>query len=64
LIASGTKSLELKGIETPPPVFFCSIESHKSADEKNLNEALRLLQMEDPTFHFNTDPGLIFRSKK
>lgn len=57
IINLGTKPVELKGIVTPPPVFFCSIEPSKTSEEKNLNEALRLLQMEDPTFHFNTDPG-------
>jgi elongation factor G len=45
----------LPGIQTPPPVFFCAVEPDSVAEEKNLNEALRLLQMEDPSFHLNVD---------
>ncbi|KAJ1652913.1 Ribosome-releasing factor 2, mitochondrial, partial [Dispira simplex] len=51
-----TSSLpRLQGVEPPPPVFFRSIESHSAADEKQLNEALEHLLLEDPSLHLSTN---------
>ncbi|KAJ1956079.1 Ribosome-releasing factor 2, mitochondrial, partial [Dispira parvispora] len=54
---SSTESVlpRLQGVEPPPPVFFCSIEPHSASDEKQLNEALGHLLLEDPSLHLTTN---------
>lgn len=46
----------LEGIKPPPPVFFCSIEPESLSAQKSLDEALNLLQKEDPSFSVTQDP--------
>ncbi len=43
--------LILETITVPDPVIFVAIEPGSQADQKNLDEALRQLMKEDPTFH-------------
>jgi len=47
--------IRLAGIIAPPPVFFCAIEPKKSSDEKFLDDALKCLQLEDPSFHLSVN---------
>eukprot|EP01100_Stratorugosa_tubuloviscum_P009281 TRINITY_DN3885_c0_g1_i1.p1 TRINITY_DN3885_c0_g1~~TRINITY_DN3885_c0_g1_i1.p1 ORF type:complete len:780 (-),score=358.52 TRINITY_DN3885_c0_g1_i1:80-2383(-) len=51
--------LKLVGMSVPQPVFFCSIEPPNFATLKTLENALELLQKEDPSFHLthNSDTG-------
>ncbi|KAJ1926464.1 Ribosome-releasing factor 2, mitochondrial [Tieghemiomyces parasiticus] len=46
---------KLRGVEPPPPVFFCSVEPASAAEEKSLNQALDRLLLEDPSLHVTTD---------
>ncbi|PID56352.1 elongation factor G [candidate division KSB3 bacterium] len=43
--------LVLATIPVPAPVIFVAIEPSSQADQKNLDESLRQLMKEDPTFH-------------
>ncbi|KAL6057392.1 Ribosome-releasing factor 2, mitochondrial [Balamuthia mandrillaris] len=46
----------LKGINVPPPVFFCSVEPESLSGQKALDQALSSLQREDPSFVVSVDP--------
>ena len=48
-------SLQLRPIEVPPAVFFSSIESQSSGEERAVSNALALLVREDPSLQLNTD---------
>ncbi|XP_060068967.1 ribosome-releasing factor 2, mitochondrial-like isoform X2 [Ylistrum balloti] len=41
----------LAGIQIPPPVFFCSIESPSMSSQRKMELALECLQREDPSLH-------------
>lgn len=45
----------LAGVTIPPPVFFCSIEPASARYQKPLEQALELLQVEDPSLKVKTD---------
>lgn len=47
--------LRLSGVRIPPPVFVSAIEPVSSADAKPVEEALQLLQREDPSFEVVQD---------
>ena len=47
--------LRLNGVRIPPPVFVCAIEPATTADAKPVEEALTLLQREDPSFEVVQD---------
>ncbi|RKP34266.1 elongation factor G, domain II-domain-containing protein [Dimargaris cristalligena] len=47
---------KLRGLEPPPPVFFCSVEPHSVTEEKALTQALNYILLEDPSLHVSTDP--------
>ncbi|KAM3940620.1 ribosome-releasing factor 2, mitochondrial [Leptodactylus fuscus] len=49
-------SLVLAGVEVPEPVFFCTIEPPSVAKQPDLENALRCLQLEDPSLKVKTDP--------
>ncbi|KAG9488099.1 hypothetical protein GDO78_007737 [Eleutherodactylus coqui] len=49
-------SLVLAGVEIPEPVFFCTIEPPSVAKQSDLENALRCLQLEDPSLIVKTDP--------
>lgn len=51
--------LVLQGIPIPPPVFFRAIEPNSLADQESLEESLKLLHKEDPSFqtHVHPDTG-------
>eukprot|EP01117_Protostelium_nocturnum_P019880 TRINITY_DN8721_c0_g1_i1.p1 TRINITY_DN8721_c0_g1~~TRINITY_DN8721_c0_g1_i1.p1 ORF type:complete len:780 (+),score=242.82 TRINITY_DN8721_c0_g1_i1:44-2383(+) len=55
VLHSDTQPIQLEGIQIPPPVFLCSIEPQKASEEKKLDDALKLLQLEDPSFHLIND---------
>jgi len=46
----------LEGMKIPPPVFSRAVEASSPAQEKALEEALRILKLEDPSFHYSVDP--------
>ena len=48
--------VQLSSIPSPPPVFFASLEPESSQQEKQLEEALALLQKEDPSFSISLQP--------
>lgn len=50
-----TSELQLESIQIPSPVFVCSIEPNSLSDEKPLDEALKMLQREDPSIHVQVD---------
>ncbi|KAK4016807.1 hypothetical protein OUZ56_031775 [Daphnia magna] len=45
----------LAGVEIPDPVFFCSIETASLAYQKKLEQALEMLQREDPSLKVKYD---------
>ena len=49
-------ALKMAGIDVPQAVFMCAVESEASQDERALEQALQLLQMEDPSFYVTTHP--------
>ncbi|EGC31887.1 hypothetical protein DICPUDRAFT_39242 [Dictyostelium purpureum] len=50
----------LNGIQTPPPVFYCTLEANSEGEIPKLLEALTVLQKEDPSFHYQvTDDQVI-----
>ncbi|KAL5417382.1 hypothetical protein PMIN06_011897 [Paraphaeosphaeria minitans] len=51
----GLKSLQLKPITVPPPVFFTSIEPHSLSEQKHVQECLAILLREDPSLHLTVD---------
>ena len=50
------KTLRLRPIDVPPPVFFASLEPYSLAEQKNVEEALAMLLREDPSLSVSTDP--------
>ncbi len=52
---SSTKRICLQSISLPTPVFYCSIEPESLSGQKALDEALHLLQREDPSFSISQD---------
>jgi elongation factor G len=53
--ASGQEVVQLEGVALPVPVFTCAVEPETLASAKDLEEALRTLQLEDPSFHVEQD---------
>jgi elongation factor G len=51
----GLKSLQLKPINVPPPVFFTSIEPHSLSEQKHVQECLAILLREDPSLQLSVD---------
>jgi elongation factor G len=49
------RSLQLRPIAVPPPVFFTSIEPISQSEEKQVSAALQLLLREDPSLSVSTD---------
>jgi elongation factor G len=50
------KTLQLRPIDVPPPVFFASLEPYSLSEQKNLEEALAMLLREDPSLSVTVDP--------
>jgi elongation factor G len=50
-----TKPIVLESITFPEPVIFVAIEPKTTADQDKMNEALRKLSEEDPTFRVRSD---------
>lgn len=50
-----TSNIQLSGVNIPPPVFFCSIESEMSKDKQELEKILFNLSREDPSIHVQED---------
>ncbi|KAF3910855.1 hypothetical protein ABW20_dc0106020 [Dactylellina cionopaga] len=48
-------TLQLRPIDVPPPVFFASLEPNSSADERGMQDALAIIEREDPSLHISTD---------
>ncbi|KAF3939981.1 hypothetical protein ABW19_dt0200757 [Dactylella cylindrospora] len=48
-------TLQLRPIDVPPPVFFASLEPNSMADEKGMQDALQIIEREDPSLHISTD---------
>ncbi len=49
-------TIQLEKIEFPDPVISIAIEPKGMADEEKLNDSLRKITLEDPSFKVNTDP--------
>eukprot|EP01132_Coremiostelium_polycephalum_P004016 gene4016-5019_t len=47
-----SKPIKLKGIQNPPPVFFCILEANSEKDIPDLLKSLEVLKKEDPSFSF------------
>jgi len=64
LLPKGKKTAEsdakLEGLSVPRAVFMCSVEAMSTKHQQQLDTALSLLQMEDPSFHITTpqDTGM------
>ncbi|KAF2638488.1 mitochondrial translation elongation factor-like protein G [Massarina eburnea CBS 473.64] len=52
---SGLKSLQLRPINIPPPVFFTSIEPRSLSEQKHVQESLNILLREDPSLQLSVD---------
>ncbi|XP_075037923.1 ribosome-releasing factor 2, mitochondrial isoform X2 [Mixophyes fleayi] len=50
------ENLVLAGVEIPEPVFFCTIEPPSVAKQPDLENALKCLQLEDPSLKVKLDP--------
>ncbi|PIO34091.1 hypothetical protein AB205_0213140 [Aquarana catesbeiana] len=50
------EDLVLAGVEIPEPVFFCTIEPPSVAKQTDLENALKCLQLEDPSLKVRIDP--------
>ncbi|KAJ6257498.1 LOW QUALITY PROTEIN: hypothetical protein Dda_7283 [Drechslerella dactyloides] len=48
-------TLQLRPIDVPPPVFFASLEPNTQADERGMQDALKIIEREDPSLHISTD---------
>ncbi|EPS44573.1 hypothetical protein H072_1431 [Dactylellina haptotyla CBS 200.50] len=48
-------TLQLRPIDVPPPVFFASLEPNSTSDEKGMQDALSIIEREDPSLHISTD---------
>ena len=51
-----SQCMTLAGISIPEPVFFCSIEAESRSHNKDLENALHILQLEDPSLIVTHDP--------
>lgn len=51
----GLRTLQLRPINVPPPVFFTSIEPHSLSEQKHVQESLGILLREDPSLHLSID---------
>jgi elongation factor G len=51
----GESVLALAGIDTPEPVFFCSIEAESQSEQAKLDEALKCIMQEDPSVSLTSD---------
>lgn len=49
------RTMQLKPIEVPPPVFFVSVEPQSLAEERSVKESLESLLREDPSLHVSID---------
>ncbi|PVI04614.1 P-loop containing nucleoside triphosphate hydrolase protein [Periconia macrospinosa] len=49
------KTLQLRPINVPPPVFFTSIEPNSRSEQKHVEESLGILLREDPSLHLSVD---------
>ena len=47
--------VELPGIKVPEPVFFCSVEPATAAGQKDLDRALSILALDDPSLRVEAD---------
>jgi elongation factor G len=50
------KPFKLNGLLIPKPVFFCSIEVDSAEHQKKIEDTLKILQLEDPSFFVKNDP--------
>ncbi|KAK6505777.1 Ribosome-releasing factor 2, mitochondrial [Arthrobotrys musiformis] len=48
-------TLQLRPIDVPPPVFFASLEPNSASDERGMQDALAIIEREDPSLHISTD---------
>ncbi|HOD13486.1 MAG TPA: elongation factor G [Spirochaetota bacterium] len=55
-LADEAHPILLEKMEFPDPVISVAIEPKTKADQEKLDNALRRLEEEDPTFHVNADP--------
>lgn len=46
----------LESIYAPQPVFTCSVEAESNSDEAQLDQALRIIELEDPSVRPSRDP--------
>ncbi|KAF1961680.1 P-loop containing nucleoside triphosphate hydrolase protein [Byssothecium circinans] len=53
--AGGLKTLQLRPINVPSPVFFTSIEPSSLSEQKHVQESLNILLREDPSLHLSVD---------
>lgn len=49
------RTMQLKPIDVPPPVFFVSVEPQSLAEERTVKESLESLLREDPSLHVSID---------
>lgn len=49
------RTMQLKPIDVPPPVFFVSVEPQSLAEERAVKESLESLLREDPSLHVSID---------
>lgn len=49
------RTMQLKPIEVPPPVFFVSVEPQSLSEERTVKESLESLLREDPSLHVSVD---------
>lgn len=49
------RTMQLKPIEVPPPVFFVSVEPQSLSEERSVKESLESLLREDPSLHVSID---------
>lgn len=49
------RTMQLKPIDVPPPVFFVSVEPQSLAEERSVKESLESLLREDPSLHVSID---------
>jgi elongation factor G len=49
------RTMQLKPIDVPPPVFFVSVEPHSLSEERAVKESLESLLREDPSLHVSID---------
>ena len=49
------RTMQLKPIDVPPPVFFVSVEPQSLSEERTVKESLESLLREDPSLHVSID---------